>query len=113
MQAAIETCSDISSHVVSTYGLGQPQSQRDLFLLLANAGYLEPDYANIMGEMVSLRNRLVHLYWDVDVERIYAYLQTDLVFLEHFRDFSLELLAAEQEESGDMDSIDRSRDLGA
>ncbi len=101
LQAAIETCTDISSHLVSTYGLGQPQSQRDLFQSLANAGYLDADYANTMSDMVSLRNRLVHLYWDVDVEQIYSYLQADLVFLERFRDFCLELLAAEQEERAD------------
>jgi uncharacterized protein YutE (UPF0331/DUF86 family) len=50
--------------------------------------------------MVSLRNRLVHLYWDVDVERVYSYLLTDVALLRDFRDFALELLAAEDEEQG-------------
>jgi uncharacterized protein YutE (UPF0331/DUF86 family) len=96
LQAAIECCSDIASHLVSTYGLGQPEAQRDLFQVLAQMGYLDHEYADTMGDMVSLRNRLVHLYWDVDVERIYSYMQTDVTFLKNFRDFTLELLIAEE-----------------
>lgn len=98
LQAAIECCSDIASHLVSTYGLGQPEAQRDLFQVLARMGYLDAEYADTLSDMVSLRNRLVHLYWDVDTERIYSYMQTDVDFLKNFRDFTLELLAAEEED---------------
>lgn len=98
LQAAIECCSDIASHLVTTYDLGQPEAQRDLFQVLAQMGYLDAGYADTMSDMVSLRNRLVHLYWDVDVERVYSYLQTDVAFLKDFRDFTLELLSAEDEE---------------
>lgn len=101
LQAAVECCSDIASHLVSTYGLGQPETQRELFQVLARMGYLEGEYADAMSDMVSLRNRLVHLYWDVDVERVYSYLLTDVALLKNFRDFTLELLAAEDEEQGD------------
>ncbi|HEY52358.1 MAG TPA: hypothetical protein G4N94_02765 [Caldilineae bacterium] len=38
-QAAIEGCTDIASHIVSVYSLGQPQAQRDLFQFLDEAGY--------------------------------------------------------------------------
>ena len=95
-QAAVESCTDIASHVVSVYDLGSPQQQRDLFSFLAQAGYLEPDFASAMGDMVALRNRIVHLYWDVDVERLHDYLQTDVSLLRHFRDFAEQLLAAER-----------------
>lgn len=98
LQAATECCSDIASHLVSTFDLGQPETQRDLFQVLARMGYLEREYADAMSDMVSLRNRLVHLYWDVDVERIHSYLLTDVDLLRDFRDFTLELLAVEEEE---------------
>jgi uncharacterized protein YutE (UPF0331/DUF86 family) len=102
LQAAIECCSDIASHLVSAYELGQPEIQRDLFQVLSRMGYIDAEYANTMSDLVSLRNRLVHLYWEVDVDRIYSYLQTDVIFLRRFRDFALELLAAENEfENGD------------
>jgi uncharacterized protein YutE (UPF0331/DUF86 family) len=97
LQAAVECCSDIASHLVSTYGLDQPETQRELFQVLARMGYLDGEYADAMSDMVSLRNRLVHLYWDVDVERVYSYLLTDVALLKDFRDFTLGLLAADDE----------------
>lgn len=99
-QAAIESCIDIASHVVFTYRLGSPQEQRELFELLAQAGYLDSTFAATMGSLVGFRNRLVHLYWDVDPERLHEYLQTDVVHLERFRDFALQLIAAEGEGAG-------------
>lgn len=100
-QAAIECCTDIASHIVSVYSLGQPQVQRDLFRFLDTAGYLDEAFAQTMGDMVGLRNRLVHLYWDVDVDRLYAYLQEDVIHLERFRDFSWAILASEIEIDAD------------
>ena len=96
-QAAIESCTDIASHVVSVYNLGRPEVQRDLFRLLADAGYLRPAFADTLGDLVALRNRIVHLYWDMDTERLYDYLLHDVVHLRQFRDFALGLLAAEEE----------------
>jgi uncharacterized protein YutE (UPF0331/DUF86 family) len=96
-QAAIESCTDIASHVVSVYDLGSPQQQRDLFHFLTQAGYIEAKFASDMSDMVALRNRIVHLYWDVDVKRLYSYLQSDIVLLRQFRDFAEQLLAAEEQ----------------
>ncbi len=99
-QAAIESCIDMASHLVSTHNLGQPQEQRDLFEFLAQAGYLDEQYAATMGNLVGFRNRLVHLYWDVDSERLHQYLLQDVAHLRRFRDFALQLLAAEEESAG-------------
>lgn len=41
LQAAVECCTDIASHLVSTYGLDQPGTQRELFQVLARSGYLD------------------------------------------------------------------------
>lgn len=97
LQAAVECCTDIASRLVSTYGLDQPGTQRELFQVLARLGYLDKDYADAMSDMVALRNRLVHLYWDVDVERLYSYLHSDIALLRRFHIFALQLLAAEDE----------------
>lgn len=66
MQVAIECCTDIASHLLAAYGLKRPAHRRDVFRVLVEAGYLERDYAERMVQMVRLRNRLVHLYWDID-----------------------------------------------
>lgn len=90
-QAATECCCDIGNHIIATVGLQQPDEQRKVFLILAEAGYLDSDYANQMSQMVAFRNRLVHLYWDVDVELLYRYMHDDVPLFERFEVFVLQL----------------------
>jgi len=66
-----------------------------------DAGYLDADLGKAMAALVGLRNRLVHLYWDIDIEKLYSYLQDDVVYLERFRDFGIQLLAAETDSQAD------------
>jgi len=91
-QAAIECCLDIAHHIISTYGFRRPSERRDIFIILAEAGYLEESYARDMVEMVQLRNRLVHLYWDIDTQKMHYYLQNDVTLLERFRAFTLAVI---------------------
>jgi len=65
-QVGIECYMDIASHIIAAYGLKRPAYRRDVFEVLRHAGYLDADFAAQMVEMGKLRNRLVHLYWDVD-----------------------------------------------
>ena len=104
-QAAIEGCTDIAAHIVSVYQLGHPTESRDVYRFLVETGYLEPTFGEAMMAMVGLRNRIVHLYWDVDVDKLYQYLQQDVALLYQFRDFVLQLLTAEAEFQSD-DSSD-------
>ena len=77
--------------------VGHLQESRHVFRFLVEAGYLDEDFGQAMMAMVGFRNRLVHLYWDVDVERLYQYLQEDVTLLRHYRDLVLQILAAEQD----------------
>ncbi len=96
-QAAVESCTDIAAHIVSVYQLGHPQESRDLYQFLIDAGYLDQEFGEAMMAMIGFRNRLVHLYWDVDVEKLHQYLQEDVPILRRFRDFTLQILTAEAE----------------
>jgi len=42
--------------------------------------------------MARFRNRLVHLYWDVEAETIYNILQSHLSDFERFREYILRYL---------------------
>ena len=95
-QAAIESCTDIAAHIVSVCQLGHPQESRDVYRFLVETGYVDLSFGEAMMAMVGFRNRLVHLYWDVDVERLYQYLQQDVSLLRGFRDFTLQVLTAEE-----------------
>jgi uncharacterized protein YutE (UPF0331/DUF86 family) len=96
-QAAVESCTDIAAHIVSVYGLGHPEESRDVYRFLTEAGYLDESFSEAMMAMVGFRNRIVHLYWDIDVDRLYQYLQQDISLLRRFRDFTLQVLAVEEE----------------
>jgi uncharacterized protein YutE (UPF0331/DUF86 family) len=95
-QAATECCTDIGNHIISVYGLERPEEQKDIFLILAKTGYLDEEYAQQMGEMVSFRNRIVHIYWGLDLQRLYRYLQEDVPLLERFRNFALQIVEVEE-----------------
>jgi uncharacterized protein YutE (UPF0331/DUF86 family) len=47
--------------------------------------------------MVSFRNRIVHIYWDIDLRRLYRYLHKDVPLFEKFRTFALQIVEAESQ----------------
>jgi len=96
-QAAVESCTDIAAHIVSVYQLGHPQENRDVYRFLIDTGYLDASFGQAMMAMIGFRNRIVHLYWDIDLDRLYQYLQEDVPLLRKFRDFVLQVLTAEEE----------------
>jgi len=96
-QAATECCTDIGNHIISVYGLDKPEEQRDVFRIMAKTGYLDDKYARQMGEMVSFRNRIVHIYWSMDLRRLYRYLHEDIALFERFRTFALQIIEAESQ----------------
>jgi uncharacterized protein YutE (UPF0331/DUF86 family) len=49
---------------------------------LAEAGYLDARFGEAMMAMVALRNRLVRLYWPIDVELLYRSFQQDVALLD-------------------------------
>lgn len=66
LQIAIQACQDVASHIVSDDRLGEPQTNQELFEVLAREGWLEPDLAQTLRRAVGLRNVLVHGYAAVD-----------------------------------------------
>ncbi len=56
----------------------------DSFTVLGEQAVLDPPFAERLGEMARFRNRLVHLYWDIENRRVFSYLQDSLGDLEGF-----------------------------
>jgi len=67
LQLAVRAALDVASHIVSDESLGEPQTNRQLFDLLARAGWLEGALADQLSRMAGFRNVLVHGYDDVDL----------------------------------------------
>lgn len=62
IQRACEAALDIGQHLVRREGLGVPQSSRDVFTLLQDAGWIDAAMADVMKRMVGFRNIAVHDY---------------------------------------------------
>lgn len=67
LQIAIQAAIDVASHIVSDDRLGEPDTNRALFDLLASAGRLPATLASTLRDMAGFRNVIVHGYQDVDL----------------------------------------------
>jgi uncharacterized protein YutE (UPF0331/DUF86 family) len=68
LQLAIQAALDVASHIVSDDHLGEPETNRDLFETLAEAGWFSPEFAETLGQMAGFRNVLVHGYTAVNLD---------------------------------------------
>ena len=67
LQVAIQSALDAASHVVADERLGEPQTYREVFGLLARHGWIAPELADRLCDMAGFRNILVHGYEAVDL----------------------------------------------
>jgi uncharacterized protein YutE (UPF0331/DUF86 family) len=81
---AIQGCIDICNHIVAKKGGRAPQDYGDCFKLMAELGILEENISDRLAQMAKFRNLLIHLYWQVDNERIYDILIKNLDDIEEF-----------------------------
>jgi uncharacterized protein YutE (UPF0331/DUF86 family) len=81
---AIECCIDIANHVIASENYRFPRDNADSFAVLIEAGVVPGGSGESLRAMARFRNRLVHLYWDVDDQRVHDYLQQDLADIESF-----------------------------
>jgi uncharacterized protein YutE (UPF0331/DUF86 family) len=62
IQRACEAALDMGQHIIRRDKLGLPQSARDVFELLAQAGWIDAALASALKKMVGFRNIAVHDY---------------------------------------------------
>lgn len=62
IQRACEAALDMGQHVIRRESLGLPQSARDVFVVLMQAGWIDEVLAESMKRMVGFRNVAVHEY---------------------------------------------------
>lgn len=84
LQSSIAVCLDIGNHIIASEGYRAPKDYRDIFTVLSENGFLPDDLTRTPRQMAGLRNRLVHLYWEVDDEQIYDNLQNHLGDFEKY-----------------------------
>ena len=84
LQISIEAMLDISNHIIARNRWEKPETNKECFEVLSKHGIIEEKYVNIYFAMAKFRNRIVHMYYDVDEVVIYETLQNNLNDIENF-----------------------------
>lgn len=84
LHLAIECCLDIGHHVISSEGLREPQDNRDVFRVLAEAGYIPRELLPGFERMAGFRNLLVHEYARIDPAVVHGILKRRVADLKRF-----------------------------
>ena len=95
-QVSVECCLDVGNHIIASERFRAPKTYAETFEILAEEKIIADDFLPTARQMVQFRNRIVHLYWEVDAEVIYDILQKNLEDFETFTSQILKFLSAQQ-----------------
>ena len=78
LQTSIEAMIDICNHIISRRRLRIPATNVESFEVVSETGLLAADALPVYRSMARFRNRIVHMYDEVDDSQIHEILQTRL-----------------------------------
>ena len=78
LQSTIEAMLDIANHIISRKELGNPETNAESFRLLEENNIIDKELLSIFIKMAKFRNRVVHLYDEIDDEQIYEIISNNL-----------------------------------
>ena len=81
---AIEAAISICNHIIARKFKRVPESYSDCFTILHECSVITAELAEKLGNMARFRNMLVHIYWEIDDEKIFDILTSDLVDFENY-----------------------------
>jgi uncharacterized protein YutE (UPF0331/DUF86 family) len=96
LQISIETCLDIANHIISLRHIKSPDTYAEAFQLLSEYGIFSPEFGQEMQTMARFRNRLVHLYWEIEAQMIYEILTSRLGAFDRFSEVISNYIQKEQ-----------------
>lgn len=73
MELALECVIDIGEMVISAEKLRKPERYREIIEILGEGGILPKEFSRRFAPALGLRNILVHMYEDVNLDRLYNY----------------------------------------
>lgn len=88
LQLSIETCINIGSRIISLEqfdkNITAPETYADVFEIIKNLGLIDEEFAKNLKNMAKFRNKLVHMYWELDDEFVYNIIKNNLGDIEKF-----------------------------
>jgi uncharacterized protein YutE (UPF0331/DUF86 family) len=97
LQMMIETCLDISSHIISHEKLPVPETYADMFRILVRNGILSDLQLGALEKMAKFRNIVVHDYEKIDADILIGILKNNLNDFEKFKLSIIEYLKSAKE----------------
>jgi len=102
LQLAIESCLNIGNRILSLFQFEKPtdtpETYADIFIQLKNHGAIDNVFCERLVKMAKFRNRLVHLYWEIEKDTLYEIIQDNL---EDFSIFQQNVLAYLEDQKED------------
>lgn len=89
LHLVVEASLDLANHCIADQGLRTPESNRDSFTVLEEAGETDATLAERMRGWAGFRNVLVHDYITIDHRIAYAAIRDELDDLVRFRTWAL------------------------
>lgn len=84
LQSTIEAMLDIANHIISRKELGNPETNAESFRLLAKNNIIDKELLSNFIKMAKFRNRVVHLYDEIDDGQIYKIINNNLNDFKEF-----------------------------
>lgn len=103
LQTSIEALLDIARYIISDLGLRVPSTSAEVIKILLEEEFIAPKHAKQYIQMVGFRNRVVHEYNSVDIEKLSELLQEDIEDLKKLFTALLEIVN-EYEDKEDLSS---------
>jgi uncharacterized protein YutE (UPF0331/DUF86 family) len=85
LQVSIECCLDIANHIIAAQGFRAPMDYADSFKVLEEHDVLNEGLGKKLRQMAKFRNRLVHLYGEIDDAYVYTFIKHDMQDILDFK----------------------------
>jgi uncharacterized protein YutE (UPF0331/DUF86 family) len=87
MEISLACMIDICEMIISSETLKRPDTYREAILILGQHNILPITFAEKLAPAAGFRNVLVHMYTNIDLEKLYSHLQNDIDDLELFAEY--------------------------
>lgn len=77
LQTSIQALVDIGGYIIASLGLRTPSTSGEIIEILVENGFINPALKERYITMIQFRNRIVHLYNDIDRKVLFRILQEE------------------------------------
>jgi len=98
LRIALESILDISRHIIAVKGFGIADLETENIIdILGKNGVVPYEFSQKIRSMAGMRNAIVHVYWNLDYEKIFEMIKN---CLKDFEDFSRYILDYVEKDRG-------------